>query len=201
MPAVCAQVMAARAACGLACALALAAALTSCAHAPPAARTTFLQSVDLIDMTDRMAVSFAHDEVIGARTPHDERWVVSIDRVVNHTNQIIPDREKWQYIGRLRSLLAQSDIARQRSIAWVVPPERWPAIAREIGAAGGEPPELRMQPTHVLTAEFHALTATSARGRSDMYVCSYQLVDLRTGTIAWEDSWEVKRATTGLTFD
>jgi hypothetical protein len=31
---------------------------------PPKAQTTFLRSVDLVDMTDRMAQSFAVDEVI-----------------------------------------------------------------------------------------------------------------------------------------
>jgi hypothetical protein len=182
------------AACGLAGAfLAL---TTGCATTPPAARTTFLQSVDLINMTDRMAQSFAQDEVIGERTKDDEPWVISIDRIVNHTNQIIPERERWQYIGRLRSRLSQADFARERNIIWVVPPERWPQIAGE-----AEHPAVRMMPTHVLTAEFHAITITSHRGRSDAYLCSYQLVDLSTGRIAWEDAWEVKRAVTGLTFD
>ncbi len=167
---------------------------------PPKVRTTFLNSVDLLDMTDRMAASFANDAVIGERSPDDKPWVISINRVANHTNQIIPEREKWLYIGRLRAVLAQSPIARDRSIIWVIPPERWPIIAHEIGAPE-EPYGLRMAPTHLLTAAFHSLTLTHAQGRSDTYVCDFQLLDLATSRIVWEDRWEVKRAIEGLTFD
>ena len=151
-------------------------------------------------MTDRMAQSFAGDEVIGKRSAGDEPWVISVYRIVNHTNQIIPDREKWLYTARLRAMLAQSDFADKRSIIWVIPPERWPIIAEELGVSE-EPYGLRMNPTHQLTAEFHALTNTSGLGRSDAYFCDYQLLDLQTGTMIWEDAWEVKRHASGLTYD
>jgi len=177
----------------------LAAVLTGCGG-PPRARTTFLRSVDLIDMTDRMAQSFASDERIGRRAGDDEPWVISIHRVVNHTNQIIRESEKWLYLARLRAMLAQSDLAEERSIIWIIPPERWPIVAEELGVSE-EPYGLRMDPTHLLTAEFHALTQTSGRGRSDAYVCDYQLLDLDSGVIIWEDAWEVKHAVSGLTYD
>jgi acetyl esterase/lipase len=186
----------ASAACGLALILTTLA-LTACGG-PPTARTTFLNAVDLVHMTDQMAQSFANDEMISERTPQDEPWVISIYRVVNHTNQIIREHERWLYLGRLRAQLAQSNFSDDRSVIWVIPPERWPLVADELGPA---PPELRMRPTHLLTAEFNVLTQTHARGRSDAYVCSYQLVDLESGSIVWEDAWEVKRAIAGLTFD
>jgi hypothetical protein len=167
---------------------------------PPKVQTTFLRGVDLIDMTDTMAASFTHDEVIAARTESSKPWVISLYRVQNHTNQIIPDREKWLYLARLRAMLQQSDVGQKRSIIWIIPPERWPMVAQELGVSE-EPYGLRMNPTHQLTAEFHALTNTSGTGRSDTYVCDYQLLDLETGTIEWEDSWEVKRAIGGKTYD
>ncbi len=167
---------------------------------PPKVHTTFLQSVDLIAMTDKMAASFTHDDVIAARTPESEPWVISMYRVQNHTNQIIPDREKWLYLARLRALLAQTDVSKQHNLIWIIPPERWPIVAQELGVSE-EPYGLRWNPTHQLTAEFHALTNTSGAGRSDAYVCDYQLLDLRSGVIEWEDSWEVKRAISGKTYD
>ena len=170
------------------------------ACSPPRAHTTFLTSVDLVDMTERMARSFAADEVIGARGPHETPWVVSVARAVNRTNEIIPDREKWLYVGRLRARLAESALSRERSLVWVVPPERWPLIARELDP-GDEQEVLRMRPTHLLAPEFHALTVTSGRGRSDTYLCSFQLMDLASGAIVWEDAWEVKRAVRGRTYD
>ena len=183
----------------LALLLALFHAVAGCAG-PPRARTTFLRSVDLVNMTDRMAVSLAADAVVAARATDDEPWVISVYRIINHTNQIIPDREKWLYTARLRAMLAQSDFADKRSIIWVIPPERWPIVAEELGVSE-EPYGFRMNPTHQLTAEFHALTNTSGRGRSDAYLCDYQLLDLHTGTIIWEDAWEVKRHASGLTYD
>lgn len=151
-------------------------------------------------MTDRMAQSFVSDDLIGRRSADDEPWIISIHRVVNHTNQIIRESEKWLYLARLRATLAQSDLAEAHSIIWIIPPERWPIVAEELGVSE-EPYGLRMDPTHLLTAEFHALTRTSGHGRSDAYLCSYQLLDLDTGTIVWEDTWEVKRAVSGLTYD
>jgi len=180
--------------------LQLAAMVLAGCSGPPRAQTTFLSSVDLIDMTNKMAQSFAANDAISQRTPSDKPWVISINKVANNTNQIIPDREKWLYIGRLRAMLAQSDIAKTHGIIWIIPPERWHIVAEELGVSQ-EPYGLRMNPTHVLTADFGALTNTSGRGRSDIYVCSYQLIDLRSGDVVWEDKWEVKRAIAGRTYD
>jgi hypothetical protein len=174
--------------------------LVGCETGPPRARTTFLDDVDMVAMTNRMARSFARDDVIGGRTPDSERWIVSIHRIANYTNQLIPEREKWLYVGRLRAVLQQSDLARERNLVWIIPPERWPIVAAELDVPD-EPYGLRMDPTHLMTAEFHALTNTSGAGRSDAYLCDYQLVDLGRGTITWEDRWEVKRAVKGRTYD
>ena len=180
--------------------LALAAACIVGCGGPPKARTTFLRSVDLVDMTDQMAQSFAADDVIGDRTPNSDPWVISVYRVVNHTNQIMRESERWAYIARLRARLAQSELSEERSLIWIIPPERWSIVAEELGISE-EPYGLRMKPTHQLTAEFFALTNTSGLGRSDAYLCSYQLLDLDTGRIVWEDRWEVKRAVEGVTYD
>ncbi len=182
----------------MAIALAMILLSTSAGCSPPTVRTTFLGSVDLVDMTDRMAESFANDPVIGRRTGASERWVVSIDQVVNGTYQLMPSREKWLYAARLRALLGESDLARRRNIVWVVSPERWPAAAEELGSVDRHG---RLPPTHLLSAEFQALTSTSAAGRSDMYVCAFQLTELEYGRIVWEDLWEVKYAVRGVTWD
>ncbi len=165
---------------------------------PPAVRTTFLGNVDLVDMTDRMAESFANDPVIGRRSDASERWVISIDRVANGTYQVMPPREKWLYVARMRALLDESDLSRRRNIVWVVPPERWPAAAGELDA---QDVPGRLSPTHLLSAEFQTLTSTSAAGRSDMYVCAFQLTELEHGRLVWEDLWEIKYAARGVTWD
>jgi hypothetical protein len=182
----------------------LAAAVIFAGCSAPQPRTTFLNSVDLVEMTDRMAQSFAADPEIEASASSEAPMVISIHRVVNQTNQIIPDREKWLYVARLRAMLSQSSLTRDLRTIWVIPPQQW---ARLIDELGPEPPDLRTPPTHELTATFYALTNTvgisggGPGGRSDAYFCSYELVDLHSGRIVWEDKWEVKRARTGLTYD
>jgi hypothetical protein len=168
--------------------------------APPAARTSFLRSVDLVAMTDGMAQSFARDPIIATRTPDDPRWVVSVSRVANQTNQIIPEREKWLYLGRLRGMLTRPELSEARSIVWVVPPERWPALSAE-GPVVAEPDELRLPPTHLLTATFGSITTTSGAGRTDAYLCSYELLDLDDGRVIWGDGWETKRTVHGVVYD
>lgn len=170
----------------------------SCAHAPPAARTTFLDSVDLVEMTDRMAQSFAGHDAIAGRTQESNRWVISMNRIENHTNQVIPDREKWLYVARLRALLDRSTITQAKNITWIIPPERWAMLQDELGPA---PASLRLAPTHQLTGEFTALTNTSGQGRSDAYLAEYHLFDLGDGRLVWSDHWEVKRAISGRTYD
>lgn len=189
-----------RLASSLSIALVLVAALGMSGCSPPKTQTTFLRSVDLVEMTDQMALSFAAAPVVAARSFDSPRWVISIDKITNHTNQIITENEKWAYIGRLRALLTQTRLSDVKNIAWIVPPERWPLIAAELRLIG-EPADLRSRPTHVMTGEFGVITNTSGQGRSDSYVCSFQLVDLATGAMVWEDAWEVKRALTGTTYD
>ncbi len=178
------------------------AALVGCGG-PPRAKTTFLRSVDLLEMTSQMSRSFAGDEIIAEAArdaAQNDPWTISIDRVVNHTNQLIPEREKWLYVARLRALLAQSDIGDRAGIRWVMPVERWRLVADEIGGSP-TPYGIRVDPTHQLSATFDALTITSGGGRSDTYLCAYELVDLRTGVVKWQDDWEVKRALSGVTWD
>ena len=164
----------------------------------PRVRTTFLGSIDLVEMTDTLAQRFAADDVITNRTADDPPWVISIDRISNQTNQVIPENERWLYAARLRSRLMETSLSQERNLIWVIPPERWPIVEPELGP---QPPQLRLRPTHVLTGEFHALTITSGGGRSDAYLCLYQLLDPMSGNLVWEGRWEVKRSVVGLTYD
>ena len=190
----------AMAAAAAATAAVLALAIAGCEMPPPRVQTSFLQAVDLIEMTDRMAASLAAAPAITGRDPSSERWVVSMERISNRTNQLIPDGEKWLYVARLRGRLAAAELTARRNLLWVMPPERWREVAAELEDPR-EPRELRTPPTHQLTGAFLALTNTSGSGRSDTTVCSYQLVDLSTGELVWEDAWEVKRAVRGRTYD
>lgn len=185
---------------GLACILSAGALLVGCARGGPAPATSFLRSVDLVDMTDRMGESLSASPAVAARAATDAPWIVSLSRLSNFTNQIIAEGEKWLYLVRLRSQLAQTDLSQERAIAWIIPADKWRLVHQEPGLPP-EPYGVRADPTHVLTAEFHALTHTGAAGRSDAYLCAYHLLDLSDGRLVWEDAWEVKRTIHGRTWD
>jgi len=77
---------------------------------------------------------------------------------------------------------------RERNIAFIVPAERRANVEHE-----GHTREA-LKPTHALAATFYGLTTATRSGRTDTYVCAFQLLDLSDDRVRWEDSYEVKRA-------
>ncbi len=169
--------------------LAVLTAMTGCS--PPQVNTTRLGAVDLVAMTDQMAASLVNQPEIAARSADAEPWVVTIYRVINRTNDYLPEGERWAFVARLRAALARSNALAQRNIRWVLPAGREPA------ERGGT----RATPTHALTATFSSLTIADRNIRSDTYVCAYQLTDLRNDQVIWEDRYEVKYVVERTKFD
>lgn len=140
----------------------------------PRVNNTRLIADDLIAMTDQMAESITADADFGAK--RDEPWIITIDRVINHTNDIIPEGEQRAYLARLRALL---NLAKVPHVQFV----------REAELSGPN----RLLPTHAITAEFYAITRADRSARSDFYLCAFSLQDLKTDKLIWEDRYEVKR--------
>ncbi len=138
----------------------------------PRVNNTRLTGTDLVAMTDAMVGSLANDPQVAARSG---RWIIAADRVVNHTNDIIPRREQQAYLARLRALLNEAELPGMVFVR-----------EAELASIG------RTRPTHVLTAEFYALTHAGRTARSDAYLCTFGLVDLADDTVIWEDRYEVK---------
>jgi len=159
---------------------------------PPQVNTTRLDSVDLVAMTDRMATSLLNTPAIAQRAAASPRWVVTIYRVFNETNDYLPESERWAFVARLRARLAEAEALKKRNIDFVMP-------AGKAGFADAAGP--RATPTHALTATFHAHTVANRRIRSDTYICAYRLVDLKTDRLVWEDRYEVKYAVERNKFD
>ena len=63
------------------------------------------------------------------------------------------------------------------------------------GAAGS-----RVQ-SHALRATFLSDTQSSVRARVDAYLCAFQLLELESGRLVWEDAFEVKYAVERNAFD
>ena len=173
-----------RASVWLTCGLGIAAFLGGCStdHVP-VAPTTMLNSVDLVRTTDLMAGSLlASDVDLGGK-------VIVTDRVVNRTNHMMPQGERELFLVRLRAALAQNEDLRRAGVVFVARPD-------ELTDFTAPPPEDAQGsgPTHALTATFRTLTNITRLERDDYYECAFQLQDLRTRAIVWEDAYNVRYA-------
>lgn len=151
----------------------------------PSINTTRLGSVDLVTMTDQMAASLTSSP---AAVSNARQWLVTMDRVSNQTNDIITEGEKRAFLARLRTQLNQSPALASRNITFVAPLDQRQGTT-ELQVA---PTDIR--PTHALTATIYAASNRSRAARSDAYLAAFQLLDLATNRIVWEDRYEVKYA-------
>lgn len=156
-------------------------ALLGCAAGPPRAETTMLGSVDLVRMTDRMSASLLAADVL------DEGMVIATDRVVNRTNHIMHEGEREHFLVRLRAHLAQNESLRDAGVTFVARPDEVSQFARPADSG-----DRGKGPTHALTATFLSLTHVTRQLREDLYECAFQLQDLRSREIIWEDAYGVE---------
>lgn len=165
--------------------------------AVPRVNTTMLTAADVVRMTDLMAESLNRSPAIARRTPAEPRWVFTMDRVTNRTEHPLDDSEKWGIMARFRARLTASDVARDRAVSFVLPASEWERYAKEYF----DPEQARLRPTHALRAEFRSDTRSALGGRDDAYLCAFQLLDLESGVIVWEDAYEVKYRVLRNSFD
>jgi len=163
----------------------------------PRVNTTMLTAADVVRMTDDMSADLAAAPFLAERSPDSPLWVWSMDRVTNLTEHIMPEGERWAVMARFRAKLSESLLARERNIRFVLPPEQW----KKYASGSWQPEAERLRPTHALRAEFRSDTVTSLHARSDHYLCAFQLLDLESGRLLWEDAYEVKYAVSRNRFD
>jgi len=161
--------------------------LPGCAgNSAPIVQTTLLSSVDLERMTDEMSAS-----LIAAELGDDlSDMVIVTDRVVNRTNHIMDEGERELFLTALRQQLMANGALRDQGVIFVARPDELTgytgAVPNEAGAEVG--------PTHALTATFRTLTNVTRMVREDAYLAAFQLSDLNTNVVVWEDAYRVRYA-------
>ncbi len=151
-----------------------------------------LQSKDLVDMSDKMAASLLQIPQIAYSR---YKAVIVMGHVKNRTNQ--PYVSQRIFLARLRALL--NEYAHNR-IAFVESPRALAKLQREeLGGGGGgpmfeqgsrqaTPRSSRVIPKYVLKGTFYTLPNM----QTTYYLCTFQLVNLRTGVQDWEGKYEVR---------
>lgn len=166
---------------------------SGCASAVAAGSNTLLSGDDLQEMTDRMARSMLADADVQAAIQREGALPVVMQPVQNYmTGVVLPRGQSLAFIARLRALLAD---AAPHAFVWVMNRDAFYELrASETTYDLGPAPE-RIQPRYSLTARFDSLANVSRDHRSDSYLCAFQLADLQTGEILWNDRYEVKKST------
>jgi len=138
-----------------------------------------LGSRDLLTATEQAVASIAQVEAIRR---DDGRTPIVVDRVFNETSDA--SRDFQIFLARIRAMLNQS--ALNQDLVFVESRDKAEAILQR----EGYPPEqtARTVPDYALTATFNDLP----RGRTNYYLLTFQLINLRNQQQLWEDFYEVK---------
>jgi hypothetical protein len=177
-------------------AIASVALLAGCAGA---ARSTQLTNADLDDTTAVMSQKLAGSRLLAERTAQSPRMVVAIAKVENLSSDLIPESEQWMLMERVKGSQPIIQLGKEKNVAFVIPAEHLSAARR----AGTLPEEaaLARNPTHEMTATFRSGTRMMGMNRTDAYFVEYRITDLSTGTLEWDETFEFKRAASGIAYD
>jgi hypothetical protein len=172
--------------------LLLVGALTGCTNAVQSGKNTFLDSVDLQQMTDQMARSIVADPRVQQAMAQEGALRVVVQPVENQlTAEILPRGQAEAFTARVRALLSQRN---PNQFVWILNRDEFYDLrGKELEVPLGPSPDA-INPEYALTAVFSSLANQTSQGRSDFYVCSYQLSNLQTRNVLWSDSYKVKKS-------
>ena len=160
----------------------------------PDMHNTFLDSHDLVVMTDKMAASIASDPILASLTARGPITIV-LTPLKNETDQLIPRDQGDIFLHRLRALLTAEPMLRRQFI-FVLNRATYQRLEKRerLGVAQLGPKVRRLQPGYALQATFYSDNKVSPEYRSAYYLCTFFLTNIHTGQIIWEGSYETKKA-------
>lgn len=167
-------------------------------------RSSRLQVEDFQAMAAAMSASLSRE--FAERGPGDEPWVVSIQRVLNLSGDVLTVGEQWYPMGKLVSSRSMQELWDAHRVKVVIPAERQRLLlARSPGEFderfGGVRGGQRQRPTHVVTATLRSVTRAGFDARTDLYVAEFEMTELASGMPVWNDRFELKRQAVGAVWD
>ena len=152
---------------------------------------TGVESQDLVAVTDKMSRGILGiSQIAGATTPPR----IALDPVINETRFPI---NKDIFLTRIRTQLNSKSqgkvvfLARERLAA--LEKEREMKRAGQVTASSDPKLQEFKGADYFLTGKLQGLTTRTKAGTSDYVLYSFQLIDVRTSEIIWEDSSEMKK--------
>ena len=159
------------------------------------AKTTLLDSDDMVAMTNKMARSLIAEQRVTAAAAQGPLKIV-IRPVENLTNEILPDNQAELFVARLQGLLSsQPELANK--FVWVINRSDYAKLRAEVLPESKlGPSEDRIVPEYMLHAEFRSLTNVSRGRRSDTYLCQYKLTKISgggAGAVLWLGEYQTSK--------
>jgi hypothetical protein len=163
-----------------------------CKSAVQSGQNTALSGVDLVKMTDDMAMQLGSDpEVQRAIREHGPLKIV-VTPVENRMRaEVLPHGPSEAFVARVRTLLSRQA---KNDYVWIMNRDAWYSLrGRSLDDVELGPSPDAVNPDYSLSAVFSSLADEDKKHRSSYYVCRYELTDLRDRTVLWEGSYDVKK--------
>lgn len=154
-------------------------------------RNTALDSVDLVSMTDDMAMKIMGSPMVQQQIAERGKLKVVVQPVENlMTAEVLPRGSAEAFTGRLRVLLSQKASDR---FAWIMNRDDFYKLRQretnyDLGPQPGD-----IQPEYALVARFSSITEEDPRRRESYYLCVFELTNIQDRTLLWSDKYEVKK--------
>jgi len=167
-------------------------------------QTSRIAVEDYLEMSAAMAQSLRQSQAFAERSPSSEPWIVSFDKVLNLSSEIMTQGEQWGVVAMVRGAQPINSLWNDKRVAFVIPAQY--AIDRR-GTLDAERADKGFgsdrRVTHTITSTFRSVTRVGegGQGRTDVYGCEFQMLDLNTNEPVWLDTFEFKRTATGSVRD
>lgn len=163
-----------------------------------------IQIDDYTEMSAVMAQSLRQSEAFASRSASSEPWIVSFDKTVNLSSEIMTQGEQWGIVAMVRGAQPINSLWDDKRVAFVIPAQY--AIDRR-GTLDAERADKGFGSergvTHTITSTFRSVTRVGedGEGRTDVYACEFQMLDLNTNEPVWLDTFDFKRSAKGSVRD
>jgi hypothetical protein len=166
--------------------------LLGCASAVQHGHSTALSGVDLVQMTDDMAMKIAGDPDVQRAIAERGPLKVVVLPVENRMRaEVLPRGAAEAFVARIRTLLSRN---RNKQFTWIMNRDTWQRLRqRELDDIDPGPSPDAIQPQYALHAIFSSLTSENKKRRSSSYLCTYELTNLQDRTVLWTGSYDVKK--------
>jgi hypothetical protein len=155
-------------------------------------QNTALSGVDLVQMTDDMAMKLAASPAVQKAYREHGPLKVVVQPVENQMRaEVLPRGPAEVFVGRVRTLLSKHA---PDEFMWVMNRDLWYSLRnKELEGVEPGPAPDAVQPDYMLTAVFSSMANEDAKHRSSYYVCRYELTNLKDRTLLWSDSYDVRK--------